>query len=382
MKLSDVITSAFREIKLGYKLLIPAFIATSVMMAVAIILLNISSSTMDVIYAQLTDSFKDGLDISIENADFDDIDKLKELGLTNISVYSISQSLSSTEFKEIKDNNMEYIVRDVWIGGNENNINDTMKKLGISTDFDDTNDAYIVCNAEDYEYLKEQKTLTAFDEKGNELCSFWVKNVIVNDEEIWCGIYVPLTKLYEEYTKQGIYPTISVQSVIKYIPDYAAIKQRLIDNGFFVESEIDDLSDNTAMLEVFFKAMSVIIIVLGILSLITMCNMYFKSRNRHIILEKILGMTSKKVFAILFVIIEILLIVSSLTAMIIVFLGNNYIYSVLMEVFGEFDYSVSNTLPATLIAFLIANIASLVSSIGIYRNIKRTDIVSVLGNNE
>lgn len=382
MKLYDIITSAFKEIKLGYKLLIPAFITTSVMIAVAIILLNISSSTMDVIYAQFTDSFKDGLDISIENADFDDIDTLKELGLSDISIYSMSSTIYSTVFKDSENNDIEYSVVDKWVGGNENNINDTMKKLGISTDFDNTNDAYIVCAAEDCEYLKEQKTLTAFDTKGNELCSFSVKNVIVNDEETGYGIYVPLTKLYEEYTEQGIYPTVSVQSVIKYIPNYASIRQTLSDNGFKVSSSIDDLSENTAMLEMFFKAMSVIIIVLGILSLVTMCNMYFKSRNRHIILQKILGMTSKGVFSILFVIIEILLIISSLAAMIIVFWGNNYIYGVLAEVFGEFDYSVSNTLTATLTAFVIANISALVSSIGIYRKIKRTDIVSVFGNNE
>lgn len=384
MRLSDIINLSFKEIKLGYKLLLPAFISTSVMIAVAIILLNISSSAMDVIYAQFTGYFKDGLRISIENAEFDDIDKLKELGLSDISVYSMSSTVSSTIFKDNENNIIEYTVLDSWVGGNENNINDKMKKLGITTNFDDTNDAYIVCTSEDYEMLKEQKTLTAFDSKGNELCSFSIKNIIVNDGEEFmiCGIYIPLTRLYEAYSAQGIYPAVLVQSVIKHIPDYILIKQRLSDNGFNVESSIDELSENTAMLEVFFKAMSILIIVLGILSLVTMCNMYFKSRNRHIVLEKILGMTSRGVFSILFVIIEILLIVSSLTAMIIVFLGNNYIYNVLAEVFGKFDYSVSNTLPATLISFGIANIAAFVSSIGIYRKIRRTDIVSVLGNNE
>lgn len=381
MKLYDIVVYAFKEIKIGYKLLCLAFVATSVMIAVSIILFNISESSMEVLYSHYSDFMKDGIDANIANAEFKDIEKIEYMGLSDINVVCTSEKIYNSVLKDENGKVIDNTPEPVYINSKDIEQIKSLGKFDISDNFNNENYAYILAGKEDYQRLRNIKTITVYDKKENEKCKFTVKKVILSNEEI-TNIYVPFQKLYEAYKSDGVYLSVKIGFTVKDISEYSVMKQKLESNGFAVSSSIDNLENITSMLNMFFKAMAITVIVLGILSLIIICNMYFNSRNKHIILQKTLGMTSKEVFAILFVIIETVLIASTITAMIIVFFGNKYIHSVLFEVFGNFNYSEYNTFYASLVSFIAANISAVIASLGIYQKVKCTDIVSMLGNNE
>lgn len=378
MKCFDTISLAFKEIKLGYKLLIPAFIATALIMASAIIILNISESSIEVIYAQFTGF--DGISVTVDNVDFEDIENLKSLGVSHIGVWSVDEETDNITLKDENGTELNFWYKMLWVD-DDSQLTDELKDLNLTTDFNTDNNAYVFLSDETYDECKDIKNIVVYGTDGQEKIRF--NAVVIHLANSYIDeVYLPYQKVYDAYKNNGVDLSTEFYFQVEDMKEYTVMSQKLSENGFTVSSFVDDLRDTTAMISAVFKALAMIVICLGIACLITLCNMYFNSRIKHIVLQKTLGMTSGHIFAVLFLVVEIVLAAAVLVAMGIVFFGNNYIYSALSDVFGNFNYSAYNTFSATLLAFIAANIAAFIASLGIYRKIKQADIVSLLGKNE
>lgn len=380
MKCFDTVSLSFKEIKLGYKLLIPAFIATALIMAAAIIILNISESSIEVIYAKFTGFMKNGISVTVENAGFEDIETLKSLGVSHIGVWPMDLETDNITLKDENGTELDSLYEMLWID-DDTELTDDLKSLNLTTDFNTGNKAYLLVSDEIYDERKDIKNIVLYGTDGKEKIRFDAVIIRLNSRYA-DDVYLPYQRVCDVYKNDGVELSTDVYFEIKDMKEYTTMSQKLLENGFTVNSAIDDLRDTTAMISAVFKALAIIVICLGIACLVTMCNMYFNSRIKHIVLQKTLGMTSGHIFAILFLVIEVVLAAAVLAAMGIVFFGNNYIHSALFDVFGDFSYSAYNTFSAALFAFIVANIAAFVASLGIYVKIKRADMVSLLGKNE
>lgn len=386
MKFYDIVSMAFKEMKSGKGMLIPALLVLSIMTAVSIILLNISQGAMEVIYSQFNTNAFAETDIYLYGVEAEDIDAIRSSGAEDMEVSFASLVIDRMTLKDRNGKTIEADPYIVWHGGK----NKDLINFSASDNFDNENKVYIVYPKAREKRYKDIETVTVYHDKTKAKCTLEVadnltEDFIVEEERDDLEkalVYIPIKAISEAYRDEGIYPSLNVTIHPKGIEEFSKIKRKLTESGYVVWSDIDTLADIISMMNLIFKSMAAAVILLGVASMITLCNMYFSSRQRHIILMKTLGMSSGNLFSVLFLIIVLMVTLSTIAGMVMVFFGNNHIYNVLSSVFGDFNYESSNTLVSGLTAFASALAISAVSSLGMYKKTKNSDIVTLLNRND
>lgn len=390
MKLFDIVSSAFSEISIGRKLLSLGLITTSIMMAVSIILINMAASVIPSFYAKYDNFFPQGLSVSLANAEYEDMDTIEKTGLGEIDVdaaesfYVHGFSVSSVPEETLLENCGFSLV---WSNGSENPENGRSLPVGFQMDLSDnySNNAWVYCAASQKAFFEPGSSVRVTDAEGNDVGTFRIKqcNIIEGDiTQTDAQLFLPFATVYSSLQKNGIFLTHRMSGIVTSLSEYPAIKTSLEAEGISVTSDIDPNIESLSSLQSFFGMMSVLMMVTGAASLINICNMFLKTRDNYIILQKILGNTSKKLMLIYAVVIEIMIVLAVCIAAVTVLLANDYIYRVIYSVFGKYEYSNMNTLIAALFAFAAANLSIFISLRGIARKIRKIDVISVINNND
>lgn len=390
MKLFDIVSSAFSEIRIGKKLLSLGLVTTAIMMAVSIILFNMAASVIPAFYAKYDSLYPDGISVSLVNAEYEDIEKLEKSGLRDIDIdaaesfYINGFSISSLQdAKRIE--NCSYSL--AWCNNSKNPENGSSFPANFQMDFPDnySNNVWIYCTASQRALFEPGSSISVIDAEGNEVGTFLIKQCKVLEDavsQLNAQIFLPFATVYSSLQKNGIFLTHQMLGIVKPLSDYPAIKTALEAEGISVTSDIDQNIESLSSLQSFFGMMSVLMMVTGAVSLINICSMFLKTRDNYIILQKILGNTNKKLMLIYVVVIEIMIVMAVCIAAITILLANDYIYRVIYSVFGKYEYENINTLAASLLAFVTANLSVFISMRGIARRIGKIDVISAISNND
>lgn len=390
MKLFDIVSSAFSEIRIGKKLLTLGLITTAIMMAVSIILFNMAASVIPAFYAKYDSLFPDGISVSLVNAQYEDIDKIEKTGLREIDVdaaesfYVNGFSVSSLPDEKLLENCNFSLV---WSNGSENPENGRSLPAVYQMDFSDNHskNAWVYCAASQKALFEPGSEVRVIDAEGNDVGTFLIKQCEVFEDDSSqpnALIFLPFATVYSSLQKNGIFLTHRMSGIVTPLSEYPAITTALAAEGISVTSEIDHNIESLSSLQTFFGMTSVLMMITGAASLINICNMFLKTRENYIILQKILGNTNKKLFFIYAVVIEIMIVMAVCIAAITILLANDYIYRVIHSVFGKYEYANINTLVASFFAFAAANLSVFISLRGIARKIGKLDVISAISNND
>jgi hypothetical protein len=387
MKLFDIVSSAFSEIRIGKKLLSLGLMTTAIMMAVSIILFNMAASVIPAFYAKYDSLFPDGLSVSMVNAEYEDIDKIEKEGLRGIDVdaaesfYVNGFSVSSLPDEKLLENCSFSFV---WSNGSENGRSlPAVFQMDVSDNH--SNNAWVYCAVSQKALFEPGSEVRVIDAEGNVVGTFLIKQCKVLEDDSSqpnALIFLPFATVYSSLQRNGIFLTHRMSGIVTPLSEYPAIKTALEEVGISVTSDIDHNIESLSSLQTFFGMMSVLMMVTGAASLINICNMFLKTRENYIILQKILGNTNKKLFFIYVVVIEIMIVMAVFIAVITVLLANDYIYRVIYSVFGKYEYANINTVVASLFAFAAANLSVFISLRGIARKIGKLDVISAISNND
>lgn len=390
MRLFDIVSSAFSEIRIGKKLLSLGLITTAIMMAVSIILFNMAGSVIPAFYAKYDSLYPDGISVSLVNAEYEDIDKFEKSGLQDIDInaagsnYVNGFSVSSKQDEKLIENSSFSLV---WCIDSKNPENGSSYPVNFQMDFSDnhSDNAWVSCTQSQRALFEKGNSITVSDEEGNVVGTFLIKQckVFIDDGSMSnAQIFLPFATVYSALQKNGIFLTHQMTGIVKPLSGYPAMKAALEADGISVTSDIDQNIESLSSMQSFFGMMSVLIMIAGAVSLINICSMFLKTRENYIILQKILGNTNKKLILIYAVVIETMLVVAVSIAAITILLANNYIYSVIYSVFGKYEYENISTLAASLLAFAAANIFVFISISGISRKIGKMDVISAISSND
>lgn len=388
MKLFDIVFQAFSEMRIGKKLLSLGLVTTAAMIAVAIILYNMSASVLPAFYSRYERQYPRGMSVSLANAWYDDLDRIEEAGIRDVDILISSnyvdgfQALSSQDGQAI--GNCRFSL--VWCPRGD----DPGKGCSYPADFqmnytDNTSSgAWVSCAESQQAQFSPGSSITVLDSEGNSAGVFTVEECRTEDDssETVTQVYLPFATVYTALEKDGIFLTHQLSGTVKALSAYPAIKESLREDGITAVSDLDLNMESLSNMQSFFTGMSLVITFAGVVSLISICGMFLKTRENFIILQKILGNTNRKLIGIYFLVMEILLILAVGIAAITVLLANNYIYSVICRIFGDFQYQNLNTLTASLLAFAAANIAVLISIRVIARKIGKTDVISAVSGRD
>ncbi len=387
MKLSDIASQAFSEMRIGRKLLSLGLLTTAVMIAVAIILYNMSASVLPAFYARYDLEYPDGLPVSMANAEYDDLDRIEKSGLLNLDIMISSRYVNGFQASFSQNGqgieNCRFSL--VWCASGE----DPQKGYSYPADFrmdytDNTsNNVWVSCAESHKAQFLPGSLITVCDSEGNNAGVFTVKECRIEDSsDAITQLYLPFETVNTALQKDGICLEHQITGVVKPLSDYPAIKESLQKDGITAKSDLDLNIESLSGMQSFFTVMALVMTIAGAVSLISICGMFLKTRENFIILQKILGNTNGKLIGIYFLIMEILLFLAAGIAAIAVLLANRYIYSVICRIFGDFQYQNINSLTASLIAFAIANIAMLFSLRGLARKIGKTDVISAVSSRD
>jgi|GEM_PF-3118888 len=389
MKLFDTVSQAVSEMRIGRRLLSLGLVTTSVMIAVAIILYNMSASVLPAFYSRYDLVYPQGMSVSLANAEYEDLERIENSGLKNLDIMISSYYVDGFQVSSTKSGqeieNCSYSL--VWCTCGEDPGKGYSYPEDFQMDYTDntSNVAWVSCAESKQAQFLPGSSITVRDSEGNSAGVFEIKECRVLEDDgtdAVTQIYLPFATVYSALQKDGIWLTHQITGIVKPLSDYPAIKESLGKDGITAVSDLDLNMESLSNMQSFFTVMSLVITLAGVVSLISICGMFLKTRENFIVLQKILGNTNKKLIGIYFLIMEILLILAVGIAAITVLLSNHYIYSVIYHIFGDFQYQNIHTLTASLIAFGAANIVMLISIRSIARKIGKTDVISAINNRD
>lgn len=390
MKLFDIISQALSEMKIGRKLLSLGLITTTIMISVSIILYNMSTSVLPAFYSRYDLEYPDGLSVSLVNAEYDDLDTIEKSGLQYIDIYTAEssyvnqlQAYYAKNGKAIENCSISL----VWCNSSENPENGYSYPANFTMAYSSntSNDAWVSCEPSQQTQFSPGDRIAVLDSEGNNAGIFTIKECSVLEDDgtdADVQIYLPFAAVYSALQKDGVFLSHQISGIVKPLSAYPAIKETLRKDGITAVSDLDINIESLSGMQSFFTMMSLLMTFAGIVSLISICSMFLRTRESFIILQKILGNTNRILICTYFLIMEILLILAVSVAAITVLLANDYIYTVIYSIFGDFQYKNINTLTASLVAFAAANIAVLISIRNIARKVGKTDVISAVSSRD
>lgn len=374
-----------QEIRVGYKLLLLGILITSTMIGVSVVFYNLNDYIFPAINGQYDDKFDDGLKVNIHNLNLDDVNILKENGAEDISItINMSQTLSKSVIKS-KSSSSNYegaVISGEWYNKTSVELEYFPDDFSYD-DFNMSNDAIVFCSNSNGYNIGDEIELHL--DSGELVNKFTVLSVItdsdiVQEEEL--RVVLPLYATVKSMEDYGIFIDYSVECKLPKPSMYSDFKNTLNKDNILCSSNFDDVIAVIDMLSMLCLIMSIVFIVITIFAITNIFTLHIDTRERFIILQKVLGNTAIKITLTYLVILELQIVISNILGCI---LSSVFTEHILQTAYSAFSFSIEFNMNYWLVllgTFAVSNISLIPFAIVMMKKINQKDVISIINNKD
>lgn len=374
-----------QEIRVGYKLLLLGILITSTMIGVSVVFYNLNDYIFPAINGQYDDKFDDGLKVNIHNLNLDDVNILKENGAEDISItINMSQTLSKSVIKS-KSSSSNYegaVISGEWY--NKTSVELEYFPDDFSYDDFNTSDNAIVFCSDDNEYNVGDE-IELYLDSGELVDEFTVSTVVINSDfvgEEELRVVLPLYATVKSMEDCGIFIDYSVECKLPKPSMYLDFKNTLNKDNILCSSNFDDVVAVIDMLSMLCLIMSIVFIIITVFAITNIFTLHIDTREKFIILQKVLGNTSIKITLVYLVILELQIVISNILGCI---LSSAFTERILQTAYSAFSFSIEfnmNYWVVLLGTFAVSNISLIPFAIVMMKKINQKDVISIINNKD
>ncbi|MDD6489023.1 MAG: hypothetical protein PUG48_04305 [Clostridia bacterium] len=380
-KITNLMKSVRLELKSEKAYVFLGALLLTAMLASAIFIAFISNNIMSVFASYANSICPNGISVKISGLTYDNVDMLNDINFKEVYVDS-PVYVDSADFyfgDKVLD---ECSVGAYYFRDENNNITEGKgysQKNNVSSDgkipmwiSEDTGKKYgIKVGDEIKQIISDELTV-----------SYYVEGIYNSDKFMIDDIGIPFTAYYQAMSDVGRFVQHNICGVIGDAKDYSFICNQVSQKGLTAGSSFDDVFNVLNMLRGLFFILSLFVTVIAAITFSNICNVIFKHRMKHIMLEKILGRKNRDTMFIYGFIIELTIIISLIAATVAVLCLQGYAETVITNTFGIKIANLTGITAYLPVAFILCNIVLIRSFVSVFKITRRSDIISVFEDRE
>lgn len=371
------------EIKHSCKMILLGIAIATAIMSVVVVFYHLTGYIMPMISNQYDNNFEEGISTYIKRLDIDKVELLDELGAENIKLRTDESNqfyMSSLESDDkgvvIADKFCQWFTEEDFVAGD---IPD-----GIAwKEFNYSENAIIYCTQKEAEKFKVGDILSLYLKNGTFVSEFKIAAVVQEDEAQGAYAVLPSAAVIQKMNEKGISISYNIECTIPKASQYINFKKSLASYGAYCSCNFDDILNLVSTLKLIFKIMAAVFVVISVFVVVTISIININTREKFLVLQKVLGSTDRKIIFIYMIILELQVIVSDIMGCFIGLKFTKHLTNVVYNLY-KMEYNIENFSVVSIVlkCILISNIAVLPFLLVIKKVINRKDIIQVINNKD
>lgn len=371
------------EIKCTYKMIILGTIISMLIMSVVVVFYNLTDLIIPEINKKYDSVYSEGVTALVQNLKLDDIDKLSKFGASEILLKCDESNQFINSTLKINDKVIEDIDKEYRWYTNEDFEEGLIPSTIDWEKFNYLEDAIMFCSKEDAFSFNIGDILSLYLQNGTFAGEYKIKIVEVSDDYEKPYIVLPAIAVIKNMDKAGIRISYKLTCNISKPSQYIEFKKNIESYGAYCSCDFDDMLNLISTLDFVFKILAVIFIVISVFVIVTISIINLNTREKFIVLQKVLGATDFKIMSIYVIILEMQIFISDLIGCALGIRFTQYLIDVVYNLFKtDYVFENINYIGMCGISFLISNIAAIPFVFVIKRVINRKEIISVINNKD
>lgn len=358
-------------------------VIAAAIMSIVIVFYHLTGYIMPAISNRFDNEFHEGVSVRIQCLDLDNLEILDDLGAKDINVKcsgsnQFYKSLLKVDEKgiEIADKDFRWFTKESYQSGEVPHDIDW-------EEFNVSENAILYCSAVDRKKFNEGDVLSLYLQNGTLVNKFVVETIVLDETYSEPYVILPAVAVIEKMDECGISISYHFECTVLKASKYVEFKKKIEIYGAYCSCDFDNILDLVSTLKNVFKILAIIFIVVSIFILVTIAIININTREKFMILQKVLGAADYNIIIIYMIILEIEIIVADILGYII---GHRFAahLSNIVSVLYEMDYIMNNAHYFWLLisSILISNIAMFPLVFFIKKVVNSKDIVSVINNKD
>ncbi len=352
-------------------------------MSVVIVFYNLTDYIVPAISNQYDRELQEGVPAFVQRWKIDDIETLSELGAKDIILYSGSTDQFYMSSLKINDKDIEVADKTLkWFTEEDYKSGDVPKEIAWEQ-FNYSENAIMYCTKADMNKYDMGDMLSLYLKNGTLVGTFKIETIVLDERYDQTFAILPLADVIKKMDKSGIRISYYIDCTILKASQYIKFKNTIESNGAYCTSVVDDMLNLVSTLKLIFRILAIVFIVISVFIIATISIININTRERFLVLQKVLGATDYKIIFIYMIILEIQILVADLLGNMLGIRFTKHLTNVVYKLY-KMDYSMENAsfLWMLIISILISNIAMLPFVIVIKKVINSKDVVSVINNKD
>ena len=375
------LTFAISEIKISYKILILGIMISAEIISTSLIFYNLTGYIMPGLVYRYDAQYEDMVDVNLNNLKIRNADILDNYQTTkvNLTVYSAKCFYSSKFFLKDGTQLPNGYISTGW-------VTDGSDVSGIKLDksFNYSNNVVVIQGNDDNRVYHMGDEITVHNQDDEFVGTFKVIGISKDAENDQTTFYMPASTIIESYEKQNFYIDYEFSCNFKKVSEYIDARSSLLNHGIICVSQFDRIFDLVTTLNTLFVVMTVIFVVLSVCAIAAISIIHINTREKMVVLYKVLGMTSGRIVLIYSIILEFQMIISNIIGNILGYVLTKHLITVVCSAF-DINASIDTGIgiwSALIPSILISQVALIPFLMVITARINQSDVVAVINNKE
>lgn len=379
----NILELVIEEIKCSYKMILLGIAIAITIFSVVIVFYNLTGYIMPAISRQYDKDLEDGISVQVQRLDLKDSDILSELGAENLILNSNDSNKFYDASLKIYEKNIEITEKYYkWI--TKEDIELLLTENGIEyEDFNNSENAIIYCSKEDMGSFEIGDILSLYLKNGKVVSDFKVQAVIQNDEITTPYAILPSKEVIQKMDEKGISIAYNFECVISKASKYVEFKKELSSYGAYCSCDFDEMLELVSTLKLVFRILAIIFVVISVFVIVTISIININTREKFLVLQKVLGSTDRKIIFIYMIILEMQIILADILGCLLGVKFTGHLTDVVHSLYAM-EYNIANV--SVISIFLkclnVSNIAILPFFLVIKKIVNSKDIISVINNKD
>lgn len=371
------------EIKSSYRMILLSITVALSIMVIVVVFYSLTDFIVPAIGNEYDEKFSEGVTARIQCLEVEDFDILRKLGAHDINFesYGSDQFYFSTikiNGQEVNDVDKEYkcFTKDEPI---DVKIQDEI----TNEDFNYSQNTLVYCNETDAPNYAVGDEISLYLKNGTLAGQYKTIKVMVNNDYVRPYIVFPTKAVIENMDKCGVSISYEIRCNIAKTSHYIDFKRKIEAKDAYCTSGFDDMLSLVNSLKIVFRILAIVFIVISFFTILTISLIIINTREKFIILQKVLGLTNLKIVTIYVAILEIQIIIANCIGCAIGIQFTKYLTNVVYDLYSTIC-SIENVNYIWMcgLSILISNIAMFPFIAILKRIINKKEIVSIINNKE
>lgn len=379
----NILELVIEEIKCSYKMILLGITIAITIMSVVIVFYNLTGYIMPAISRQYDKDLEDGISVQVQRLDLEYSDVLSELGAENIILTSNDSNKFYNASLKIDEKNIEITEKYYkWITEEDKDL--FLTEYGIEYKyFNNSKNAIIYCSKEDMGVFDVGDVLSLYLKNGKAVSEFKVQAVIQNDEITIPYAILPSKEVIQKMDEKGISIAYSFECILPKASKYVEFKNELSSYGAYCSCDFDEMLELVSTLKLVFRILAITFVVISVFVIVTISIININTREKFLVLQKVLGSTDRKIIFIYMIILEMQIIIADFLGCLLGVKFTGHLTDVVHSLY-EMEYNIANVSLISIFfkCLIVSNIAILPFFLVIKRIINNKDIISVINNKD